>query len=73
MTTIITRSRGNEVFRLTVTEHYGDNTYRWISENLLLLRIWWGRYWGADYIFNADTGKIVYEDEFFEPRSSVTR
>jgi hypothetical protein len=39
----------------------------WINENLLFARIWWGRHWGTDYIFNADTGRIAYHEGFEEP------
>jgi hypothetical protein len=48
---------------------YGDiSKIQWINENLVLLRIWWGRHWGTDYIFNADTSKIVYSEGVEDPR-----
>jgi len=48
---------------------YGDiSKSQWINENLVLLRIWWGRHWGTDYIFNADTSKIVYSEGVEDPR-----
>jgi len=50
------------------TVYWGTAKNQWINENLILLRIWWGRHWGTDYIFNADTSKIVYSEGFEDPR-----
>jgi hypothetical protein len=44
--------------------YWGDDQPKWINENLLFLRIWRGRHWGTDYIFNADTKQIIYREGF---------
>jgi hypothetical protein len=41
-----------------------DDTERWVSENLLFMRVWWGRHWGSDYIYNADTCSLIYSEGF---------
>jgi hypothetical protein len=36
---------------------------RWLNEDLLFLRIWWGRIVSTDLIFQLSTGKFIYTQE----------
>ncbi len=57
--------------KISVGQYYwndGNLYLQWVSENLLFIKIWWGRHWGSDYIYNTDTLKIIYSDAFGEPR-----
>lgn len=65
---ITTRSSSGREYEIVVKGQYWKKSVRQVSENLLFLRIWWGRHWGGDYIFNADTGAFVYQEGFYEDR-----
>jgi hypothetical protein len=71
--TIYVATPDGESTKLSIGQYYWSDrnlSLRWVSENLLFMRIWWGRHWGDDYIYNADTQKIIYSDGFSEPRIS---
>lgn len=36
---------------------------RWLNEDLLFFRIWWGRIVSTDLIFQLSTGKFIYAQE----------
>jgi hypothetical protein len=56
---------GGKDFKITFKNVYWDISQgHWINEDLLFLRIWWGRHWGSDYIIDADTAKVIYSEEF---------
>lgn len=50
--------------RLTLLDRYPnfDPEIRWINEKLLFIRVYWGRVMGSDYIFDVETGKIIYRE-----------
>ena len=69
--TINVATPNGESSKLSIGQYYWSDrnlSLRWVSENLLFMRVWWGRHWGSDYIYNADTQKIIYSDGFSEPR-----
>jgi hypothetical protein len=71
--TIFVNTPSGHSSKITVGQYYwadGNLSLRWVSENLLFMRIWWGRHWGDDYIYNADTQKIIYSDGFSERREA---
>jgi hypothetical protein len=41
-----------------------DNaTIQWLNEDLLFLRVWWGRIVSTDLIFQLSTGRFIYAQE----------
>lgn len=35
---------------------------KWVNEKLLFIRVWWGRVLGTDYLYDVETGRIIYEE-----------
>ena len=62
--TILVKNRAGMYFRIITRGVYSDCTATWTSEKLLLVRVWWARHWGADYLVDIDTGKVVYQEQF---------
>jgi hypothetical protein len=70
--TIFIRTPDGKNLSLDFKYVYWETTEsKWVNENLFFVRIWWGRHWGTDYIFNADSGTVVYREGFEEPHIPI--
>ena len=58
------RNRKEQFFNVKMNDVYGGCEVSWASEKLLLIRVWWARHHGSDYLFDVDSGKIIYEEGF---------
>ena len=61
---ILVKNRKGDYFHIKMNGVYWDCEASWISEKLLLIRVWWARHWGSDYLFDIDSGKTIYQEEF---------
>jgi hypothetical protein len=70
--TIFMRTPDGKSLSLDFKYVYWETTEcKWVNENLFFVRIWWGRHWGTDYIFDADSGTVVYREGFEEPHVPI--
>jgi hypothetical protein len=46
---------------LKFSDTFGLHEIKWVNENLVFLRVWWGRLRGTDLIFNAESEAFVYD------------
>lgn len=51
-------------FRITFQDTYPNFPVeaRWTNEKLVFIRVWWGRVVGSDFIFDAESGRFIYEE-----------
>jgi hypothetical protein len=66
------RDNGIQVFTLNGPAHawqidlndIQDNaSIEWLNEDLILIRVWWGRIVSTDLIFQLSTGRFIYAQE----------
>lgn len=51
-------------WQLNFIDHGNNNVeIRWLNEELLFLRVWWGRIVSTDLIFQLSTGSFIYARE----------
>ena len=63
-TTILVGDVGEDkpFLRISILDHGNTLNVRWITERLLLVNIWWGRFGMSDWIFDIEKHKIVYDE-----------
>lgn len=50
-------------WRIDVIDSMDSIPLQWLNEDLLLLRVWWGRIVSTDLIFQISSGKFIYAKE----------
>jgi hypothetical protein len=72
--TIYVHTPNGKNSKISMGHYYWNSGERkWISENLLFIRVWWGRHWGSDYIYNADQMGFIYSEGFHDAREEKTK
>jgi hypothetical protein len=62
-TRLVIEAERPELVVLELRNHGNGAAYaNWVSEKLVLVRVWWGRVIGADLIVDAETGEIVWKE-----------
>jgi hypothetical protein len=46
---------------MKVVDHGTSFEVRWINEQLLFVRVWWGHIASSDLILDTDTGTLLYD------------
>ena len=74
-TTIFVGHVGNDkpFLKIAVLDHGDTLNVKWITERLLHLNIWWGRFGMSDWIIDVDRGRVVYDEllNFYEEYNCV--
>lgn len=47
---------------LRIAEHGSTIAAKWISEKLLYVEVWWGRFGATDLILDVASGKVLYSE-----------
>jgi hypothetical protein len=72
-TTIFVGRVGNDkpFLKITVLDHGNTLNVKWVTERLLHINIWWGRFGMSDWIIDVDRGTVVYDEllNFYEEYS----
>lgn len=48
--------------RIEFTDVFGLSDVKWINENLLFMRAWWGRIRASDLIFSVEKERIIHHE-----------
>lgn len=48
--------------KITVLDHGTSIDVKWVTDRLLHINIWWGRFGMSDWIIDVDRGTIVYDE-----------
>lgn len=52
-----------ETLKLSFVDHAnGGAQVQWLSEKLLFGRVWWGRIYSTDFIFDVQSRKFIYKE-----------
>ena len=57
---LLIESEQEDALRITFSETNGINDVRWINENLIFVRAWWGRIAATDFIIDTEQQKIIH-------------
>jgi hypothetical protein len=63
-TTIFVGRTGNikPFLKITVLDHGNTFNVKWVTDRLLHINIWWGRFGMSDWIIDVDRGTVVYDE-----------
>jgi hypothetical protein len=63
-TTIFVGSVGSNkpLLKITVRDHGNTLNVKWVTDRLLHINIWWGRFGMSDWIIDVDRGIVVYDE-----------
>jgi hypothetical protein len=74
-TTIFVGRMGNDepLLKIKVLDHGNTLNVKWVTDRLLHINIWWGRFGMSDWIIDVDRKKVVYDEllNFYEEYSCV--
>ena len=63
-TTIFIGNVGSDtpILKISILDHGNMLAVKWITDRLLLVEVWWGRFGMSDWIFDVDRHKVVYDE-----------
>jgi heat shock protein HspQ len=63
-TTIFVGRVGNDkpFLKIMVLDHGNPLNVKWVTDRLLHMNIWWGRFGMSDWIIDVDRGTVVYDE-----------
>lgn len=65
---VVSASGGEDALHLTIERHANLLPLAsWINDELLHVRVWWGRFAGSDLILDVPRRELLYERMFFFP------
>lgn len=74
-TTIFVGRTGSDkpALKVTVLDHGNTLNVKWVTDRLLHINIWWGRFGMSDWIIDVERGKVVYDEllNYYEEYSCV--
>jgi hypothetical protein len=74
-TTIFVGRTGSDkpFLKITVLDHGNTLNVKWVTDRLLHINIWWGRFGMSDWIIDVDRGTVVYDEllNFYEEYSCI--
>jgi len=59
--------------KIMVLDHGNTLNVKWVTDRLLHINIWWGRFGMSDWIIDVDRGTVVYDEllNYYEKYSCV--
>jgi hypothetical protein len=63
-TTIFVGREGKEkpFLKINVFDHGNALTVKWVTDRLLHINVWWGRFGMSDWLIDVDRGAVVYDE-----------
>jgi len=63
-TTIFVGDVGSDkpALKIVVRDHGDSIKVKWVTERLLLVNIWWGRFGMSDWLIDVERRKVVYDE-----------
>lgn len=63
-TTIYVGRTGSDkpILKIKVLDHGNTLNVKWVTDRLLHINIWWGRFGMSDWIIDVDRGTVVYDE-----------
>lgn len=59
--------------KINVRDHGITLNVKWVTDRLLLINVWWGRFGMSDWLIDVDRGTVVYDEmlNYYEQYSCV--
>ena len=74
-TTIFVGREGKDqpFLKIAVIDHWNTLNVKWVTDRLLHINIWWGRFGMSDWLIDVDRGTVVYDEllNFYKEYSCV--
>ena len=66
-------SKDKPFLKITVLDHGNTLNVKWVTDRLLHINIWWGRFGMSDWMIDVDRGTVVYDEllNFYKEYSCV--
>jgi hypothetical protein len=63
-TTIFVGRQGKEkpFLKINVLDHGDTLSVKWVTDRLLHINVWWGRFGMSDWLIDVDRGTVVYDE-----------
>ena len=66
---------GNDkpLLKITVLDHGNTLNVKWVTDRVLHINVWWGRFGMSDWIIDVNRGTVVYDEllNFYKQYSCV--